>query len=381
MKNFKRKVDSRTWGVLGKQETFYAPTQFLGEKVPLNANAFDSWDYKKSKYRRIDLVPRTMENDGQQAGVVPQGTSIPVTPSPTPSATPTPTITPTNTSTPTPTITPTNTPTPSSTPPSPSGTTEANAYLSAVVAAGGSVDATQSAATRTLFTSLVSNGLYDKIITMYPYIGGVAASCLIEAKLQTQYNMTYNGGWTFNASGATPNGTSGWATNNMFANTGVTLNDNSMWTYVGTNPAVTAYQAEIGTNDYSATNKLLIMVGGTNTAGDTGTYFDNCNSTSRIIIPSATIPTALGFFGNNRTSSTVFNVWNKGVKLSTKTATNTSTLPSDKFQFPVDGATLVQYSSRRHQFDIIGKGFNDTEAVALSTIINTFQTSLGRNVY
>lgn len=117
MKNFKRKVDSRTWGVLGKQQTFYAPTQFLGEKVPLNANAFDSWDYKKSKYRRIDLVPRTMENDGQQAGVVPQGTSIPVTPSPTPSATPTPTITPTNTSTPTPTVTPTNTPTPSSTPP------------------------------------------------------------------------------------------------------------------------------------------------------------------------------------------------------------------------------------------------------------------------
>lgn len=75
MKNFKRKVDSRTWGVLGKQETFYAPTQFLGEKVPLNANPLDSWDYKKSKYKRIDLVPRTMENDGQQAGVV-SGTTI-----------------------------------------------------------------------------------------------------------------------------------------------------------------------------------------------------------------------------------------------------------------------------------------------------------------
>jgi hypothetical protein len=325
-------------------------------------------------------VWQVIMNVPQEEPIVPSPTPT-NTNTPTPSITPTTTVTPTNTLTPTPTVTPTNTPTPSSTP-LPSGTTEANAYLSAVVAAGGTgVTSTVSAATVTLFTSLVSNGLYDKIITMYPYIGGVAASCLIEGKLQTAYNMTYNGGWTFNASGATPNGTSGWATNNMFANTGVTLNDNSMWTYVGTNPAVTAYQAEIGTNDYSATNKLLIMVGGTNTAGDTGTYFDNCNSTSRIIIPSATIPTALGFFGNNRTSSTVFNVWNKGVKLSTKTATNTSTLPSDKFQFPVDGATLVQYSSRRHQFDIIGKGFNDTEAVALSTIINTFQTSLGRNVY
>ena len=137
MKNFKNRVDSRTWGVLGKQQTFYAPTQFLGEKVPLNANAFDSWDYKKSKYKRIDLVPRVMENDGQQAGVVPQGT--PVTPSPTPTPTitptntgtptPTPSVTATQTGTPTPTITPTNTgtptntPTPSSTPLPASGTT------------------------------------------------------------------------------------------------------------------------------------------------------------------------------------------------------------------------------------------------------------------
>jgi hypothetical protein len=68
MKNFKKgKSDSKTWGVLGKQQTFYAPTHFMGEKVPLNANPLDSWDYKKSKYRRIDLVPK---NDGQQAGTV-----------------------------------------------------------------------------------------------------------------------------------------------------------------------------------------------------------------------------------------------------------------------------------------------------------------------
>jgi hypothetical protein len=296
--------------------------------------------------------------------------------------TPTPSITPTNTVTPTQTTTPTVTPTPSSTPPSPSGTTQANAYLSAVVAAGGTgITPTVSAATRTLFTSLVSNGLYDKIITMYPYIGGVAASCLIEGKLQTAYNMTYNGGWTFNASGATPNGSSGWATNNMFANTGVTLNDNSMWTYIGTNPATIAYHGEIGTNDYNAPNHLFTIIGGNNVAGDTGSFFDNASVNDRVLVSSTVIPTALGFFGNNRTSSTNLNAWNKGVKLGTKSTANGSSLPADKFQFPVDGATALQYGVRRHQFDIIAKGFNDTEAAALSTIINTFQTSLGRNVY
>ena len=124
MKNFKKgKSDSKTWGVLGKQQTFYAPTHFMGEKVPLNANPLDSWDYKKSKYRRIDLVPK---NDGQQAGTVigqitPTPSATSVTPTPTPTNTQTPTNTntqtPTNTSTPTPTNTSTPTPTitPSST--------------------------------------------------------------------------------------------------------------------------------------------------------------------------------------------------------------------------------------------------------------------------
>jgi hypothetical protein len=90
MKNFKKgKSERKTWGVLGKQETFYAPTHFMGEKVPLNANPLDAWDYKKSKYRRIDLIPI---NDRQQGGVVPQDTPIPSqTPSPTPTPTPTPT--------------------------------------------------------------------------------------------------------------------------------------------------------------------------------------------------------------------------------------------------------------------------------------------------
>lgn len=118
MKNFKKgKSDSKTWGVLGKQETFYAPTHFMGEKVPLNANPMDSWDYKKSKYRRIDLVPK---NDGQQAGtVIGQVTPTPsptsVTPTPTPTNTSTATVTPTPTPTNTPTSTSTSTPTPTST--------------------------------------------------------------------------------------------------------------------------------------------------------------------------------------------------------------------------------------------------------------------------
>lgn len=116
MKNFKNNnIGKKTWGVLGKQQTYYYQPGLAqqGEKTPLNADAFTAWDYKKSKYRRVDLMPRQMENDGQQAGVVPQVTSTPVpdvSPTPTPSFTPTATVTPTMTVTPT--ITPSSTPYP-----------------------------------------------------------------------------------------------------------------------------------------------------------------------------------------------------------------------------------------------------------------------------
>ena len=119
MRNFKI---GRTWGVLGKQQTYYGPTHFMGAKVPLNANPMDAWDVKKSRYRRVDGVP------AQEAGV-PEPTS---NPSPTPTGTPNPT--PTNTITPTPsatvTLTPTNTGTPTPTPTNaPSITYVTNSYI------------------------------------------------------------------------------------------------------------------------------------------------------------------------------------------------------------------------------------------------------------
>ncbi len=121
-----KNIDKRVWGVLGKQQTYYSPQkQVEGKtKTPLNGNAFDSWDAKRSRFKRVDGY----ENAVQQGGAVPQVSSTPIvsTPTPTPTITLTPSITPTTTITPTitstitpsitPTITSTNTPTPSITP-------------------------------------------------------------------------------------------------------------------------------------------------------------------------------------------------------------------------------------------------------------------------
>jgi hypothetical protein len=110
MKNFrKNNIGKKTWGVLGKQETYFYQPGLATDKemTPLNANPLDAWDYKKSKYRRIDLMPKqvSISENAQQGGVVPQVSSTPV---PAVSPTPTPSFTPTETTTPT--ITPSSTP-------------------------------------------------------------------------------------------------------------------------------------------------------------------------------------------------------------------------------------------------------------------------------
>lgn len=122
-----KNIDKRVWGVLGKQQTYFSPQKQVEgkKKTPLNGNAFDSWDAKRSNFKRIDGYNT---NDAAQQGgtVIGQSTtpSVSSTPQPTPSITPTLTNTPTPSITPTLTITPsitptlTNTPTPSSTPPS-----------------------------------------------------------------------------------------------------------------------------------------------------------------------------------------------------------------------------------------------------------------------
>jgi len=73
---------AKTWGILGKIKTYLSPGEQIIKmpKVPLNANPLQAWDYKKSKYRRIDLYPKAVSENAQQGGVV----SISTQPTPPP---------------------------------------------------------------------------------------------------------------------------------------------------------------------------------------------------------------------------------------------------------------------------------------------------------
>lgn len=273
----------------------------------------------------------------------------------------------------TPTKTPTNTPTPSTSPP-PLPDPDAVNYLNAVVSAGGVVDSVMSGATDTMFKQLKSNNLYSKLDVFYPMIGGTEASTAIMGKRTsgTTYDIVWNnpGSIIFDYSGVTGNGSSTYGNTNF---NGYNLISSSVGApahlglYVGTNN--TGAYSEIGTrtngNWIIATRFSNDFYYGWNyTPGGTELVFSTTD--------------ARGMYVQTRTSTTSSKAFRNGIAEAVVTVTETNTIPNSNVRILSDG-TL--YSARRIQFVSIGKGLDDTESTILSTIINTFQTALGRNTY
>jgi hypothetical protein len=258
-----------------------------------------------------------------------------------------------------------------------------------VVQSGGTVDATASAATITLFTSIVSNGLWDKIDAFYPTLGGVAASHSINARENnsTIFDLVFNGGWTHSSAGMQPNGTNGYA-DTGFSPFGQIGNNNtsSLGVYVNLQGTVGDRIYDMGSNssDTFLTEQFNITAKrtsgtGNNTLFDCGDYdpdtFGRTSTTSETSASGMTIGSARA--SNDRI------LYRNGSSIATQTGTRSMTYANRNLALGAQNTAgaIAYYSSNQYAFAFMGSGLTNTEIVNLSNIINTYQTSLGRNTY
>jgi hypothetical protein len=279
------------------------------------------------------------------------------------------------TPTPTSTLTSTPTPTPST---GPSFDVDAALYLNAVVSNGGTLSPTISAATDTLFVQLKGAGLYSKIFSFYPQLGALSATNKLNAKLNSSYDLVWNGGFTWTSSGSTGNGTNGYADPN------ITFND---FCVSPTSFHVLGYQNTSNT----PTGGDEHMFGGigsggliqlcTSNTGLGGDYFYRAGDSN-----SATITTSgqTGSFMINK-SSTFADFWRNGNKAQTMNGGTVGPSGTDLvyvWALEFSGSVYVgSYANQTYSFLSFGEGLSDGEAANFQTIINTFQTSIGRNTY
>lgn len=260
---------------------------------------------------------------------------------------------------------------------------DAQAFLTAT----GITDPTIETAINDLVVDLKAASLWSLFYAIYPLVGGTSTTCkynLVDPQdTDGAYRLTFSGGWTFSSSGIEGNAS------NTYANT----------YFVPSTDFTSYYNSSLGvyTTDNSAamTGYLNVpMAANRNTAGasvfqfalDLGSgtgvgVYDAYNEGNRILINPAVQPAGLTWVDNagfNGTAIIYKNATSQG-----STTINISN-PQIEYSFYIGarntGGTPNYYTGNQFSFAFISDQIGTANATALYTIVQDFQTALGRQV-
>lgn len=235
----------------------------------------------------------------------------------------------------------------------------------AFLTATGITNPTISGAVCTLVTSLKSANLWNKFNAIYPFVGGTASTHSFNLRNTAQYQITWSGGMTHNANGITGNGVN--ATGNTGLNNTV-LNNNS---------------AHI--SSYSRTNvdeQSIDMGSGGFTGGihhsprwpGLGAFYRAYFSGT----PTVANTNSQGLYISTRTTSTASKMYKNGAAIITQSLVSFAQDSQNIFIGSYQGSNF--FTSRNLAFATIGSGLTDADASSMYTIVQAFQTTLGRQV-
>jgi hypothetical protein len=260
---------------------------------------------------------------------------------------------------------------------------DAQAFFDRVTAAGGTLTQTEKDAVNTLVLNLKSNSLWTPMLVIYPMVGGSAAACAQNLK-SSSFVGIFNGTWTFANTGVTPNGTNAYINTNLTPNVSLTAANFHLSYYSRTNnnPSID-FDMGVGDSFGNYASSMFLRRSNNQAAFDSG----NSLSNNRITASSQT--NSQGFYvGSITSTSNRIYIKNGSTTLATSTATNTNILSDGKLfiaaynETPYLTPTLNPnfYGSKQCAFSSIGDGLNTGQIANFYTAVQTFQTSLSRNV-
>ena len=252
---------------------------------------------------------------------------------------------------------------------------DAQAFFDRVTAAGGTLSQTEKDAVNTLTESLKSAGVWTLMKAIYPMVGSSAAACAQNLK-SSSYTGTFSSGWTFASTGATPNGTS------AFMNTG--LNPNGL---LSINNFHISYYSRTQSTSFSGGAMGQGVDGGTQNTylapyySQVATKFF-LNGAYPANIASSNNTTTTGLHLGNKEAINSRKLYLNATLLNTNTTSYTSNF--ENFTFYLGALNYNNVASYltgfQCAFSSIGDGLTDTQVSDFYTAVQTFQTSLSRNV-
>ena len=236
-----------------------------------------------------------------------------------------------------------------------------------------------------LVISLKNDNLWNEMYAIYPLVGGTFNSCKYNLKDINTYTLTIDGnaGPSFNVNGVTFSGTGD--ENSGLLDTGF-ADSSSIWTY---NDASMGYYINTGFGDGTFRRQM-----GCNTGSVSGLPGTNIGVDGTSI--NSSIKASLGISTNTISGSTVGidvnfeGLYSVSANISTttiyKNGTSVNSIPvvsSPGFDYSnqtilIGGVRNQRVLVGRFAFAYVGAGLNNTQIANLNTIVETFQTTLGR---
>ena len=246
--------------------------------------------------------------------------------------------------------------------------TVSDADAQAFVTAANITDQVEADAINTLVIGMKADGIWTKMKAIYPIVGGVASSHAVNLKTPGTFNLTFTNAWTHSSTGMTPNGTS------AYANTGfnpltqsLPRNSASMGVYNRTNNVIAAGHGQRVSNNFELFDPW--------NDGNVYAYINN-GSTGF----SAGVTNSLGLFQGSRTSSTAIAISRNNTITNGSSATTGDSNGNLWIGASNNGGTGTFFNNRQIAFFYIGEGFNNTEMQNIYTRVQTYQTTLSRQV-
>lgn len=251
----------------------------------------------------------------------------------------------------------------------------------AFITAASITNTTQKNAINQLVLDLKSANIWSKMKAIYPFVGGTASSHKFNLKdprdLDAAFRLSFVGGGTHSSTGYVPNGTTAYADTFLVPSTVLNASNFAHLSYYSNSDTQKAFEYVMGSND--ATNTLaLISRRNTNLQ-----FFMSTNNTATYVIASNTsATTGAGFLLGTQLATTIKLFRDNVLQASNTTASSGAGLSTRKIYIGAnnDNNTLINYTDKICSFASIGDGLTDSEATAFYNAVQTFNTTLGRQV-
>jgi hypothetical protein len=233
----------------------------------------------------------------------------------------------------------------------------------------------------TFVTTLKNDGIWTKLYALYPFVGGGQDTNRVNLIDTGSYNLGFTGSWAYSDNGISSNGTDTWA--NTFFNPTSSVSDyarnSSLAVFTRTDSTSSGY--DMGA-ELNGTYRTYFISKNTGNTSQYDVGFDSLTTPSAV--------TGSGFWVASVSGSSSDNqkIFRNATKLANKTYTSDVTfVPSTSIAIAANhvitfgGSTTVNaFTSESYSLASIGKGFTDGEVSLYNTAVQSFQTSLGRNI-